>query len=168
MKPENWPSLAFVIFFLTWRLLSLDSRQLLKGSEFCSGPHVMRPWGIGDMGGRIEVKIFALFSRVIWQARNSPDFWASTLRPSQSSSYPNGFFLDEIASLISRQSRELLRILQVPFPTRTPPWPSQPHALPQSNADLFYSYAHTIVCMHLKYIFMILYTILFFMGQSLR
>ena len=48
---------------LTRRLLSVDFRQLKKVSECCSGPHLMRPWAAGEVGGNTVVKTFALVFR---------------------------------------------------------------------------------------------------------
>ena len=61
-------------------------------------------WVLGRREGTLRLRHLLSFSGVSWQTRNSPDFWASTLGSSQSSSHPNWFFHSETASPLSGQS----------------------------------------------------------------
>lgn len=120
---------------LTWSLLSLDSRQLLKGSEFFSVPRVMKPWGTGGMGRGTEVKTFALVFRSLLTNQKQSRRLGINIK-----TFPKLLLPPTDCSLmklppISRQPRELLHILQDLFPMRCLPWPSQLHALPQCNVN---------------------------------
>ena len=124
-------------------------------------------WVLGRREGTLRLRYLLSFSGVSWQTRNSPDFWASTLGSSQSSSHPNWFFHSETASPLSRQSGRLLHTLRVPFPKRALPWYSLLCAPSHSSAESLTLWTHILVCTHYRDTIKILYMILSFTGQSL-